>query len=70
MPAIEVRKSLQEGEIPQTESEELREEFKEAQVYFRDYQGNLMQDIGSWNFPMFELAYKTDNIMSQVSIYI
>ena len=63
MPTIEVRKS--QGEEAE-ENDELREEFKEAMSFFPDYQGQLMQEISSWNFPMFELAYKTDHVMSQV----
>jgi len=67
MPTIEVRKS--QGEEAE-ENDELREEFKEAMSFFPDYQGQLMQEISSWNFPMFELAYKTDHVMSQMAYKI
>ena len=45
---------------------ELQQEYKEAMCYFDNYQGIMLQGLSSWNFPMFELAYKTDAVLSQV----
>jgi len=50
--------------------EELRNEYKEGLNHFKDYQGIMLQSLTSWNFPMFELAYRTDAVLSQIAFKI
>ena len=40
--------------------------FKDRRCCLRDYQGDILESVYDWNFQIFDLAEKTDNVLSQV----
>ena len=38
--------------------------------FFKNYQNGLLENVFDWNFPIFELAEKTECVLSQVCFWI
>ena len=65
-PPPDVDNSIPEDEVCFS-SRRGSEKIDEGQFYFHDYQSQILESVYDWNFPIFELAAKTDCVLSQVN---
>ena len=42
---------------------------EEGCIYFNNYQNTVLDLVDEWNFPIFDLADNTDQVLSQVGKY-